>query len=120
MSRVLINQLKKLNIIKDDNDYSIIHIPKKTNIPIIEDRTYIIELSDNVFLSNYRKDVINNFNNGVLPKSKYYKANITRIYNDMIKINGISYDYENKKDLFDFWTGWLLLEDVNILEELHA
>ena len=59
-----------------------------------------------------------NWNKGINPRSKYYKAEIVQVVGKMIKIHGCGYDYKNKVDLNDVWEGWVPQAALTIIEEL--
>lgn len=119
MNKIIKDQLNKVqfadlsNFDEKTNTYI---IPKKTDIKIEKYKTYIIELLDKCF---DKEALINiNWNRGKVPTSKYYKAEILNIVGRNVQINGLAYDLETKSDLNTFWTGYLELKNIKIIETL--
>ena len=59
-----------------------------------------------------------NWNHGSIPKYKFYKVDILKIMAQMIKINGIAFDFINNHDIDEIWSGWLPLNSIKILEKI--
>ena len=122
MNKIVAEQLNKVkeadlsNFDKETNTYT---IKKKVQIKIIEGKYYLIKLNDSL-LNNCDVNYIlmNNFNNGNIPKNNYYLAEIANKIGNMIKINGVAYDYVNKQRLQLFWVGWLPIKEIEVLEEV--
>lgn len=101
---------------KNTNSY---FIPKKIDIKLEEDNYYLIELNEVLLKSNTTLDALmNNWNQGNMPKDKYYKIDVCKKVGDMIKINGAAFDYINKKDLPGMWSGWLPIKEIKVIEKL--
>lgn len=120
MNDLIRQQLNKVKIAHipefDDNTTEII-IKKLSNIPILENNCYLIKLDDSLLTPNNSALTIN-WNGGSIPKNKYYKIDVNKIMAQMIKINGLAFDYDNKKDLNEMWSGWLPLNSIEILEKI--
>ena len=54
----------------------------------------------------------------VIPEYNKVKAEIVKIMKPMVKIEGIAFDYSNRKDINNFFSGWLPLNEIEILEDL--
>lgn len=101
---------------KETNTY---FIPKRVDIKLEENNYYIIELNEALLKSNSSlNSLMNNWNQGNMPKEKYYKIDVCQKLGDMVKINGASFDYINKVDLPGMWSGWLPIKEIKVLEKL--
>ena len=124
MNRIIKDQLSKCKVaeIPDfDENSGLILINKKDENTISkykEHRYYILELSD--YMLNPPADfaIKSNWNRGIDPKSKYYKAEILQVMGKMVKIHGCGYDYNRDIDLNDVWEGWVPQQYLNLISEL--
>jgi hypothetical protein len=48
-----------------------------------------------------------NWNNGNTPTTQYLKIYISKIMGNMIYVDSIGFDFDNKQDLNLMWSGWL-------------
>lgn len=113
-----LNSLKVAQIPKFDDNTTEIIIKKLSNIPLLENHYYIIKLNDSLLIPNNNSALTINWNGGSVPKNKYYKIDVIKIMAQMIKINGLAFDYDNKIDLNKMWSGWLPLNSIEILEKI--
>jgi hypothetical protein len=122
MNKIIESQLKKVreaDISHFDERTSSYFIPKKVDIKLEENNYYIIELNDILLKPNSSlNSLINNWNNGSIPKNKWYKIDVCQKLGDMVKINGAAFDYNTKIDLLDMWSGWLPIKEIKVLEKL--
>ena len=94
-----------------------IFIAKVNTIKVDEGSFYFIHLLNNALNPPSTSTIVTNWNNGIIPSSEYYKINLVKIMNDMIKVDGISCDV-NKNVTGSVFSGWLSLNDIEILEKL--
>ena len=59
-----------------------------------------------------------NWNKNIIPKDKHMKCEVTEIMGKMIKINGVGFDFINKKDLNTTWEGWIPKKSILLLKEI--
>ena len=117
-SKIIEQQLKKVqaanlqNYNPETNTYL---IKRRFDIKIEEDSAYIIKLKDSAFSNTA---IINNWNNGSFPKVNYLKIDVNKKMNNMIKVVSVGYDFVNKQDLMAYWSGWLALDNIEIIEKL--
>ena len=90
-------------------------IPKHVGIKIEEDKGYIIYLKDGAFTNT---TIINNWNNGSFPTVRYLKIDIAKKMNNMIKVVSVGYDPITEQDLDKYWSGWLSIDNINIIARL--
>ena len=102
MNELIKQQLLKCKIAQlpefNDNTTEIL-IKKSTNIIPHENEYYLISLDDNLIDQSNTTPLTLNWNNGSIPKYKYYKIDLIKIMAQMIKINGVAFDYINKQDI---------------------
>lgn len=118
VSEIIKKELQKVekadltNFNQETNTY---FIPKRKDIKLEEDNCYLVHLKDSLFTNETLKI---NWNNGSLPTEKYLKVDISKIMAKMIRVVGVGYDFENKKDISYFWSGWLNTEDIDVIEKI--
>ena len=118
MNKIIEEQLKKTenvdlsNFDKETNTY---YIKKRQDIKVEEDQCYILKLKNSAFNNTI---VTDNWNNGNKPKAEFYKADISKKMSGMIRIIGVAYDNFTNQDLNSFWSGWLSLNDIEIIRKL--
>lgn len=113
------NKVTEADLSNFDTATNTFTIKKKTTIKIEENSYYLIELKDSLLNSNELAYTLNNnLNNGNPPKHKYYKVVVNSSLGKIIKVDGRAYDYATKTDLNIFWSGYLLVSEINILEKL--
>ena len=110
LTKVQVADLSNYN--KETNTYL---IKRKTTIKIEEDKGYIIYLKDSAFDNTA---IINNWNNGSFPKARYLKIDVNKKMNNMIKVVSVGYDSITKEDLAMYWSGWLCIDNFDIIEKL--
>ena len=112
-------ELNKLTVAKPQKiKENYFFIPKFKEITLQENNCYVIKLHDTLLHPNPNSILVTNWNGGVIPKHTYYKCVIVKIMKPMVKIEGIAFDYNNRKDINSFFSGWLPLNEIEILEDL--
>lgn len=118
MNKIIEEQLKKVEV-ADLSDYNSLtgtyFIKKRVDVKIEEDKCYLIRLKPTAF-TNYA--VLVNWNKGNNPIYEYMKIDVSKKMGKMIKVVGIKYDYANQKDDQGFWSGWLLIDDLEVISKL--
>lgn len=118
VSKLVEEQLRKVqyaDLSKYCKEANTFVIKKREDIKIEEDKGYLIKLNPSAFNN---QAVIVNWNGGSMPKHNYLKIDVSKCMGKMIKIVGVGYDYENKQDLGDFWSGWLSTADLDVISRL--
>lgn len=118
MSKVIQDQIRKIqnaDMSHFDEETNSYFIPQKKEIRVEQDNCYLIHLRGVAF-SNQTVNI--NWNNGNSPKHPYMKVDISNIIGRMIKVVGVRYDPIMKLDSAEFWSGWLSLDDIEVLERL--
>ena len=83
---------------------------------MIPNHLYLIRVKDSM---KTNKTIAINWNNGWSPKYTYYKVEKLLTYGSMVKLNGIAFDYETKKDLpSESFYGFLPSDGFDVLEEV--
>ena len=121
MNKFIEDELKKCKVAHiekvSETEYSVTKQKEASDI-IKLNSYYIIELEDYIIHPNENFTLAENWNKGVVPKSKLLKVMITQIFGKMIKVDavGVGSDFN---DLSDAYMGlWLPLGGVKILKEL--
>lgn len=116
-----LNKVKVAQVPPFDEHTTHLTIPKLDGRIYYEFRVghyYLIELENYIVKPYDGFTLHDNWNNGVVPKSKYYKCECQKIMGHMVKIQGVGYDYINKVDLTDSWGGWIPIKSCQIIKEL--
>lgn len=90
-------------------------IPQKKTIKLKENKAYLIYIRDSFFWDDIVKK---NWNNGSEPLDRYLKIEVISIMSSMVKVMSIGYDPLNKVDTNRFWSGWLKINDIDIIATL--
>lgn len=120
MDSFILQQLNKVKLAKlpsFDINTTELFIPKLTTISIHENNYYLIELDDNL-LKDHDSALTVNWNNGSVPKYKFYKVDVSKIMGQMIKVNGLAFDPNQNQDINELWSGWLPLNSIKIIEKI--
>lgn len=112
---------KVANIPEFDNNTVHITIPKGSNITVTSyqiGKCYLIEIADFVLNPSEDSTLSSNWNNGTVPKYKYYKCEITKLLGKMVGILGCGVDPITMKDSNDLWEGWIPQSGIKLIKEL--
>lgn len=118
MIDIIKKQLEKVeyadlsNFNADTNTYL---IKKRVDIKLDVDNCYLIKIKPSAY-NNFV--VITNWNNGSMPSSDYLKVDISKIMAKMVKVVGVAYDKQADQDLGSFWSGWLCIDDLEVISKL--
>lgn len=117
-NKIIEEQLKKVeyadlsNFNEETNTY---FIPKRTDIKLEEDNCYLIKLKPTLFTNETLKT---NWNKGSVPKYEYLKVDVSKKMVNMIKVVATAFDYDLNQDLSYFWSGWLTIADIEVLQKI--
>lgn len=92
-------------------------IPKYSHPKFELNKMYIIQLPPTI-TNNVSSVLAANWNNSTAPSSLYIKAYVSKILGKMIHVDSVGFDLENKRDLTNFWSGWLPTEEITQLIQL--
>lgn len=123
MNNNIKEQLKKITVAQlpeYDDCTTDLHIPKKEEIKVSVclNSCYMIMLENYILFPPSDFTLHTNWNKGVVPKSKYYKCQVTNIMGNMIKITGVGYNFITQSDTSDNWEGWLPSKSFTVIKEL--
>ena len=121
MNKFIEEELKKCKIanVKQVSDTEYV-ITKQKNIEeeLQLNSYYIFEIADYVLHPNQNFTLAENWNKGVIPKSKRIKATVVQTLGKMMKVDAIGVD-ELDNDLNDVYIGlWLPFNSVKIIKEI--
>ena len=118
MNKLIEKELNKLKIAKlsayDELKHSFF-IPKHTESDLKENHCYIIKLEDCLLEDSTLAD---NWNKGTKPPTKYLQVEISKIMANMVRVNAIDYNYETKSSTNKVWNGWLIKDNLEIIDEI--
>jgi len=121
MNKLIKNELTKVSVAdvsNYDKNKGQILIPRIRKIRLEENSYYIIKLDKRLLNPEDMSVLYSNWNKSTVPPHHYLKVDVSKILGKMVKVNSISYDYENKQDLNTARSGWLPIEQVEILEKI--
>lgn len=97
-----------------------IMIKKRVDIKLTEGEYYLIQLSDFMINPPVNSVINSNWNQGNNPHQRYYKVEINKILNNMVKVTGVSFDYDGQSVTIaqEFWSGWVPREEFVIVQKL--
>lgn len=90
-------------------------IKKREDVKIEEDNFYLIHLKMSAFTN---KTISDNWNAGSIPPVAYMKIDASKVMGKMVKVLGAGFDIENNRDLSVFWSGWLCVDDIEVLYKI--
>lgn len=118
MSKIIQEELQKVeyanlsNFNAQTNTYI---IPKRSDLKLEMDNCYLIHLKPAAFTNEVVKT---NWNNGSVPSQEYMKVDVSKVAGKMAKVVGVGYDNTTQQDLGYFWSGWLSIQDIEIIKKL--
>lgn len=118
MNPLILEQLKKCRVARIpefDENTTFLEIPQVITASYEPGQRYIIELDDYLLKSC---TIHTNWNNNILPTSKYYKCEYIKTIGKMIKIVGVEYNPETEESSNLTWEGWLPSNNIKILKTL--
>ena len=123
MDEIISKQLKKCkvaNVPNFDAETTTLRISKYEELSsqILPGHYYLVELEDYILHPPEGFSLHQNWNNNIVPQSKYYKCECLQVMGKMIKIEGSGYDWELQEDLHTSWNGWVPTKSVRIIKEL--
>lgn len=124
MNSIIKAQLEKCRVANlpqyDDNTTTIL-IPRGSTVtvsPYQLHKFYLVELADYILNPSPDFTLADNWNNGSIPRSKYYVAEISQLMGKMIKITGCAYDITTHTSTTDSWEGWVPQKGIKLIQEL--
>lgn len=120
-SEIITKQLKKVknadlsNYDAKTNSY---FIKKRVDIKLEEEGCYLIKVKPSLFNNEVLRT---NWNQGIMPQGIYLQVEITKIMPKMIKTTGVcakDLDSLKKSENLIFWSGWLSVQDIEVLQKI--
>jgi hypothetical protein len=121
MNKLIKNELNKVlvaDLSNYDKNKGEFLIPRIRKIRLEEGSYYVIKLDQMLLNPGEMSILSSNWNHGTTPPHKYLKIDVLKILGKMVKVNSIAYDYDSKQDLNLSWSGWLPIEQVEVLEKI--
>ena len=121
INKLIQKELEKV-VIADISNYNPttnqIIIPRFNQVLMKENEYYLIRIDDEILHPGNNSTLAINWNQGSVPTSKYMKVDVIKVMGKMIRVNGIGYDYENKRDKNEIWSGWLPITHIKVIEKI--
>ena len=119
-SKIIEQQLKNCvfaDLRKYDAENNIYYIPRYTKPQYSIGKCYLIKLPGNI-VNNPNSILATNWNNGTTPKHESYKAYVSKLIGKVAYMDCLAFDWENKVDLNDMWSGYLDTDELTQLGEI--
>ena len=120
MNKIIKEQLNKCAVAKIPDfteDDLTITIPKYTEtsrLDFQENGTYLIELEDYLLHPSDTFTLHKEWNNGVIPKSKFLKAKVIRMHGRMIQFDAVDTNYEGDAVGDHYPSLWLPFKSIKL------
>lgn len=115
--RKQLEKCKFANLKNFDKELNAFIIPKYTKPFYQTNKVYLVQIPK--YLVNNSTSVIAcNWNNSTSPSTEYLKIFINKFNGKMIYVDSIGVDIETKSDLNNYWSGWIPLDEIELIEEL--
>ena len=120
MNKIIKEQLEKCavaNVPEYDEKDLTLTIPKYTEISRLdfqENKTYLIELEDYLIHPSENFNLHKEWNNGVIPKSKFLKARVIQMHGRMIQFDAFDTNYEGDAEGAHYDCLWLPLKSIHL------
>ncbi len=108
-----LNKLKYANLVKVEEEHY--KINKNDKLHMETDKCYLIRLNDSIY--NQDSNLIN-WNNGRLPKGRFYQVEVTQVMGNMIKVSGIGFNDLNCTSFVENWFGWLPMDEIDVINKI--
>ena len=97
-----------------DRQNNIYHIPHTNQIKLKINHSYLIKIKESIINNDIHKV---NYNEGKVPDIGRYVIDVISILNKIIKVNAVKYDEEKEKETNVWWSGYISLNDIEIIKE---
>ena len=118
MNKVIEDQLKKVefaDLSKFNSESNSYFIKKRVDIKIEEGSCYLIHIKPSIKTNTL---IATNWNGGSITTAQYMKVDISKKMSKMLKIVGVEFDPILNQDKSNFWSGWVSLDDIEVLQKL--
>lgn len=79
--------------------------------------TLLVKLDPSLLIKNTADPIQTNWNGGKIPQYLYYQIDIKNIIGKNIQCVGIAYDFNKKETIPSFWSGFLPIDRISLVEE---
>lgn len=121
MNKLIKKQLEKLKVAKIDSYDEVKHtyVFKKHVAKIFNvNSVYIIRLDKSLLSATGDEILVSNWNQGHYPKYPCMKVQVNKKMGSMLFVCGVYYDEVLKKDMNEYYNGWLPDEKLEIIQEV--
>lgn len=127
MNKIILRELEKIkaNMSSYDDSTTLIHIDKREDNSKTSDSVtlkigtkYRFMVQDYILKEPQNFSLSSNWNNGVIPVSKYMEGTVTNIQGNMIQFNSVGFDVNTNTEKEDRYLGlWLPRKSITVLGE---
>ena len=120
MNKIIKEQLGKCAVASipeysdDDLTLTVSRYTETTRLDFQENKTYLIELEDYLIHPGDTFTLHKEWNNGVIPKSKFLKARVIRMHGRMIQFDAFDTNYEGDAEGDHYSDLWLPLKSIHL------
>lgn len=123
MNKIVQRELEKIRANIDYNDNTTyIYIPKSGQLSSVDlqvDHNYNIYVEDYILKEPSNFSLSTNWNNGVVPISKYMNICVLQRLSNMVQVDACGYDVISQRTKSDSYMGlWLPVESIHIIKEI--
>lgn len=117
MNKIILEQLQKVKVADlshFDSATNTYLIPKVNLIKVNINSCYLIKLKSEFFQNQTLRT---NWNNNIMPRENYLKAEVQGIMNNMIKVMAVEYNATTEQNT-GYWNGWLPITEIEVLQQI--
>lgn len=123
INKVINQELNKIRGLSKVDDFNFVLYKEKRFIEhdykFKENSEYILELDDEIINPSNIFNLSDNYNRGIIPKSKYIHAYLRIVMGKMLKFDACGYNIEIGQDKDDrYFDLWLPSNYIKIIKEL--
>ena len=121
MNKVIEKQLEKLQLAKhggyDETKHQFI-FKKIAGVKLEVGKCYLVKLNKSLTKESENDSLVYNLNRGTFPKYEDMKVDVLKISQGLIQVNGIYFDAVAGEDIREFWSGWLPVNQLEVISEI--
>lgn len=121
MNKLIEKQLNKLQLATHSGYDEIKHqfvFKKITSVKLEVGKCYLIKLNKTLTKESINDSLVYNLNRGTYPKYEDMKVDVLKINKGLVQVNGIYFDAVSGEDIKEFWSGWLPVNQLEIISEI--
>lgn len=120
MNKIIEKQLNNLQIATHngyDEDKHQFIFKKITGIKLNINSCYLIKLNKTLLEESLNDSLMYNLNRGTFPTHEYMLVDVLKLNQGLVQINGVYYDTLKNETIKEFWSGWLPINQIEVIRE---